>query len=360
MSQPTTYRGRRRRHIANRRVVPAVAQDTDCASRISEVASLADNSESSGLSLIVDEVRPQCDDVVTLTLVHSAGQSLPTWEPGAHIDLHLANGMVRQYSLHSPPDDCSRYQVSVLLEANSRGGSTFVHECVSKGVVVEASVPRNNFDLVPAAEYLFVAGGIGITPLLQMVATVQHRGLPYRLAYAARSRSRVAFAEELRDNPNVSIHISAEGNSLDVSCLITEDLDPRVHIYCCGPRRLLDAVTDRCRDLGISKQLHVEHFSGNATGPDPTIDSPFDVELSRTGVVLRVESDRTILDAVLAAGIKAPNSCGEGVCGSCEVRILEGEVDHRDQVLDDDEKAENEVIMICCSRARSPRLVLDM
>ncbi|MBC2637869.1 MULTISPECIES: PDR/VanB family oxidoreductase [unclassified Rhodococcus (in: high G+C Gram-positive bacteria)] len=315
---------------------------------------------STALKLVVDEVRKECDGVLTLSLIDGTGSTLPTWEAGAHIDLHLANGMVRQYSLHNAPGDSSRYEVAVLRDPNSRGGSQHIHDEVTKGATLTASLPRNNFPLKPAQEYLFVAAGIGITPLLPMMAAAAEKGIAYRLVYAGRSRPKMAFFEQLSDDDNVQMCVSDEGTRLNLDALIGDDLDPNVHIYSCGPERLLDALTARCADLGVSAQLHVEHFSGTAVELDPSVETVFEVELSRTGKTLTVGPDQTILDALLECGIKAANSCGEGVCGSCETTVLEGEVDHRDAVLDDDEKAENEVMMICCSRARSPRIVLDM
>lgn len=316
--------------------------------------------ESALLNLVVDEVRKECDDVLTLSLIDSAGESLPVWEAGAHIDLHLGNCMIRQYSLHSAPSDRSRYEVAVLRDPNSRGGSQYIHDEVKKGAAIVASTPRNNFPLKPSAEYLFVAGGIGITPLLPMMSAAEERGVPHRLVYAGRSRSNMAFYEPLSDNGNVEMCISDEGTRLNIDELLGTDLSPEVSIYSCGPQRLLDAITERCASAGLSKRLYVEHFAGTVVELDPNVETAFEVELSRSGHTLTVAADRTILDAVLACGIKAPMSCGEGVCGSCEVTVLAGDVDHRDQVLDEDEKAENDVMMICCSRARSPRLVLDM
>ncbi|WP_246860078.1 PDR/VanB family oxidoreductase [Rhodococcus opacus] len=231
---------------------------------------------------------------------------------------------------------------------------------MKKGATLTASLPRNNFSLKSAEEYLFVAGGIGITPLLPMMQAAARNGITYRLAYAGRSRSKMAFCEQLSDDSRVQVCVSDEGTRLNLDTLIGDDLDPKVHIYSCGPARLLDALAARCADLGMSARLHMEHFSGTVVELDPNEETAFEVELARSGRTLTIRPDQTILDALLACGIKAANSCGEGVCGSCETTVLEGVVDHRDAVLDDDEKAENDVMMICCSRARSPRIVLDI
>ncbi|MEN0135070.1 MAG: PDR/VanB family oxidoreductase [Rhodococcus sp. (in: high G+C Gram-positive bacteria)] len=312
------------------------------------------------LNLVVDEVRRECDDVLTLSLIDHAGNNLPTWEAGAHIDLHLADTMVRQYSLHSAPDDRSRYEVAVLRDPDSRGGSRYIHDEVKKGMILTASHPRNNFPLKPAAEYLFIAGGIGITPILPMMRAADAQRRRFRLVYAGRSRSKMAFLESLGGRDPVQLCVSDDGTRLNIDNLLPPELDPNVQIYSCGPERLLDAVTTRCTDLGLSKQLHVEHFSGTAADLDPDKEVAFEVELVRSRRTLTIAPDQTILDALLECGIKAPNSCAEGVCGSCETTVLDGEIDHRDQILDEDEQAENDVMMICCSRARSPRLVLDL
>ncbi|ABH00966.1 probable oxidoreductase (plasmid) [Rhodococcus jostii RHA1] len=312
------------------------------------------------LNLIVDEVRRECDDVLTLSLIDSAGQDLPTWEAGAHIDLHLPGNLARQYSLHSDPGDRARYEVAILRDPNSRGGSQYIHEEVRKGAMLPTSTPRNNFPLQPADEYLFVAGGIGITPMLPMMQAAAEMNRPARLIYAGRSRTTMAFVEQLAEQENVQLCVSDEGTRAHVADLLGPHLGPDVHIYSCGPERLLEAVTARAAEVGLSKQLHVERFSGTAVDLDPDVEKSFDVELSRSGRILTVAPDQTILDAVLACGIKVANSCAEGVCGSCETTVLEGEVDHRDQILDEDEQAENDVMMICCSRSRTPRLILDL
>ncbi|MDF3307551.1 PDR/VanB family oxidoreductase [Rhodococcus sp. T2V] len=312
------------------------------------------------LHLIVDEVRRECDDVLTLGLVDSAGTNLPRWEAGAHIDLHLPGDITRQYSLCSDPSDRTRYEVAILRDPESRGGSEHIHNEIRKGAMLTTSPPRNNFPLKPADEYLFIAGGIGITPMLPMMQAAAEMKRPNRLLYAGRSRTRMAFVEQLSDKDNVRFCVSDEGTRLEVAETIGPHLGPGVHIYSCGPESLLDEVTARCAETDLSQQLHVEHFSGSALVLDPEIENAFEVELSRSGRTLTVGPDQTILDSVLACGIKVANSCAEGVCGSCETTVLDGEVDHRDHILDEDEQAENDVMMICCSRARSPRLVLDL
>ncbi|QTI71227.1 PDR/VanB family oxidoreductase [Gordonia polyisoprenivorans] len=313
----------------------------------------------STLDLVVDEVRTECSGVVCVSLIDTDGQELPAWQPGAHIDLILGNGITRQYSLCGDTDDRARYTVAVLDDPRSRGGSRYIHRQLRKGDQISTSLPRNTFRLVDAAEYIFVAGGIGITPLLPMMAHARRVGRPSRLVYAGRDRARMAFVEQLAANPVVDFRVSGEGRRLDLATVLA-DMTEHSHLYACGPERLLDELHDLSRAASLGHRVHMEHFGGIAVELDADSERAFDVELARSGDVLRIAADQTILDAVLAHGIKAPNSCAEGVCGSCETTIISGEVDHRDQILDDDEKADNEVMMICCSRAACDRLVLDL
>lgn len=312
------------------------------------------------LELVVDEVRTEADDVVLVALVDESGQHLPPWEAGAHIDLNLPRGPIRQYSLCGDPDDRLRYEVAVLRDPDSRGGSAWIHDELAKGDRVPVSAPRNNFTLVDDAEhYLFVAGGIGVTPFLPMIASVRAAGRSYTLVYVGRTRSGMAFVEHLADDKSVHIHVSDEGSRVDLATLI-DGISTHTVVYGCGPERLLDALSGLCADRGISRRLHVEHFSGSVIELDAALENAFEVELAKTGKVIAVPADRTVLEALLDNGIKTTSSCGEGVCGSCETPVLDGEIDHRDQILDEEEREENEVMMICCSRARSARVVLDL
>lgn len=311
-------------------------------------------------TLTVDDIRTECRDTVVLELIDTGGHPLPGWEAGAHIDLHLPNGIIRQYSLCGDTNDLSRYEIAVLRDPDSRGGSEYIHAELRKGSTLRVGFPRNNFPLRDAPGYLFLAGGIGVTPLLPMIAAARRSGVPFTVRYAGSSRARMTFTDQLAAMPEAELHISDEGTRLDLAGVLTPDLGRGVLVYACGPARLLDAVSARCDELGVADQLRVERFSAALPALDRAVEREFDVELARSGRVVRVAADTSILDAVLACGVKAPNSCAEGVCGSCETAVLSGEVDHRDQILDDDEKADNTVMMICCSRARSDRLVLDL
>ncbi|MER5265461.1 PDR/VanB family oxidoreductase [Actinosynnema sp. NPDC002837] len=290
------------------------------------------------------------DGVVRLTLRHPAGEPLPAWEPGAHVDLVLGPDLVRQYSLCGDPADRSALQVAVLHEPAGRGGSRYVHSTLGEGSAVRVRGPRNQFPLVAAERYLFVAGGIGITPIVPMIRAVADRSASWRLLYGGRTRSSMAFAGELRDRygDRVVVRPQDETGLLELDSFLEAD----VEIYCCGPEPLLAAVEQRS-----PARLHVERFTPRAVeGPRTS----FEVELARSGRTLVVPEGESVLYAVEEAGIAVLSSCREGTCGTCETGVLAGVPDHRDSVLDEGERAACDVMMICVSRSRSPRLVLDL
>jgi ferredoxin-NADP reductase len=303
------------------------------------------------MKVLLEAKEPIADGVVLLTMRHPDGRPLPAWTPGAHIDLVLGD-LVRQYSLCGDPRDTSTLQVAVLREPSGRGGSRHVHDVLVAGQQIEIRGPRNHFPLVAAERYLFIAGGIGITPVLPMVAEVAAAGRDWRLVYGGRTRSAMAFREELaRRHPgNVEIRPQDEHGLLDLSSLAVEPHDTAV--YCCGPEPLLAAV-ERLRPTGT---LHVERFTPRAEGPR----QEFDVELAGSGAVVHVPADQSVLDVVERSGVAVLWSCREGTCGTCETAVLSGEPDHRDTVLTEEERAANDTMMICVSRSRSPRLVLDI
>jgi ferredoxin-NADP reductase len=310
------------------------------------------------LDLVLEKKEAVADDVVRLVLRHPDGYELPAWAPGAHVDLVLADGLVRQYSLCGDPDDLSTLHVAVLREEAGRGGSQHVHDELAEGDVVHVRGPRNHFPLVQADRYLFIAGGIGITPILPMIAQVQASGADWQLVYGGRSRSSMAFQAELQDRypGKVVIHPQDEAGLLDLPSLLA---DPgATAVYCCGPEGLLAAVEQRCASRPDGT-LHVERFApkdGAADGPRES----FEVELAQTGTILTIPADRSVLDVVEDSGVQVLSSCQEGTCGTCETTVLSGIPDHRDSVLTDDEQAANDTMMICVSRSRSPRLVLDL
>lgn len=296
------------------------------------------------------------DGVVGLTLAAEHGGPLPSWRPGAHIDLVLDEGLVRQYSLCGDPDDRLRYQVGVLLDVEGRGGSRRVHDEVHPGAVVEVRGPRNHFRLEDAERYLLVAGGIGITPILAMAAELDRTGRPWTLVYGGRTRSSMAYADRLCAlGAHVRLWPQDENGLIDLSALLT-DPTPGTAVYACGPEPLLRAVEEHCAHWPPGS-LHLERFAPKLI--DTGGDSPFEIELSDQRV-LQVPADRTALEVLEDAGFDILSSCREGTCGTCEVAIVEGEADHRDSVLTSEEQAENSCMMVCVSRANSPRLVIDL
>lgn len=305
------------------------------------------------------------EDVVLLELVARNGRDLPPWEPGAHVDLLLPGSptdvLERQYSLCGDPADRSRYRVAVLRETDGRGGSAAVHTDLAEGAALRIRGPRNHFHFEPppGAPVVLVAGGIGITPFLSMAAAAEAEGRDLTLLYAGRSRSRMAFVDELGDRygDRLRVHVTDEATRLDVAVTVAA-LPSTAHVYACGPVGLVTAVEEAWAGRP-SSQLHVEHFEAKEFGP-PVWQEPFEVELSLTGVTVEVPLERTVLDVVEEQGVLVVSSCRKGTCGTCETPVLEGDVEHRDSVLSPDEQLAADTMMICVSRAAGPRLVLDL
>ncbi|PPS72395.1 MULTISPECIES: PDR/VanB family oxidoreductase [Streptomyces] len=304
--------------------------------------------------LVIERREFAADDVLALTLRHPLGEPLPAWEPGAHVDVLPAPGLERQYSLCGDPADRSAWRIAVLRERPGRGGSAHVHEQLGEGGKVRVRGPRNNFRLEPAPRYRFVAGGIGITPILPMLAAAEATGADWTLLYGGRTRGSMAFVEELgRYGDRVTIAPEDESGLLDLPSVLN-DVPEGTLVYCCGPGPLLDAVEARCP----SGVLRVERFRPKEQESDGG--TAFEVELAQSGRTLTVAPEVSVLDAVRAAGIEVLYSCTEGTCGTCETDVLDGEPDHRDSVLTEDERAAGETMMICVSRCRGKRLVLDL
>lgn len=302
------------------------------------------------------------DGVVSLVLAPHDGVPLPPWQPGAHIDVVLPTGGVRQYSLCGPPAVNDRWRVAVLREPDGRGASQWIHDNVREGSELRIRGPRNNFPLRPAARYLFVAGGIGITPLLPMIAEAETAGADWSLLYGGRTRASMAFLPELEGyGERVTVRPQDEYGLLDLGGHLGEP-DPSALVYCCGPAGLIDAVEAHCATWPAGS-LDVERFAaapGQHSGGGEGGDEPFEVELRMSGVTLTVPPGQSVLKAVEAAGVPVLSSCEEGICGSCETAVLAGEIDHRDSLLTDDERAAGDTMLICVSRARGGRLVLDL
>jgi ferredoxin-NADP reductase len=308
-------------------------------------------------SLVVAERYAAAQGVTAVTLRHPHGGPLPAWAPGAHIELLLDNGLVRHYSLCGDPSDRSAWRIGVLRVPDSRGGSAYVHDHARVGTQLRVRGPWNTFALRPAERYLFLAGGIGITPVLPMVAAAQAAGARWRLLYGGRTRASMAFLAELAGYGDaVTVRPQDEYGLLDLDEYLA-DADAGTLVYCCGPEPLLTAV-ERRGAAWPSGTLRVERF--RAREQESTNAATFEVVLSRSGLSLTVDPAKSVLETVREAGVVALSSCGEGICGTCETEVLEGEPDHRDSVLSAEERASGETMMICVSRARGPRLVLDL
>lgn len=308
--------------------------------------------------------RDVAQSIVEWALADPNDKLLPGYRAGAHIDVYVTPGIVRAYSLVEPSGGVptARYVIAVALDAQSRGGSAHLHQHLKVGDSLEVGVPRNLFPMVDSdAPVLFIAGGIGVTPLLAMARERESCGRAWRMVLAARSREHAAFLPELQSlSGGLITHFDAEhaGQPLDVAALFT-GLERSTHIYCCGPKPMMDAVRDRARSLSHPEsQLHFESFTGAAASVEG--DRGFVVRLSSSGREIEVQPGQSILDALELAGVIVPSVCHEGNCGTCECTVLEGEVDHRDQILSDDERLANQSMMICVSRARGERLVLDL
>ena len=310
-------------------------------------------------TLVVRERRSEAEGVISLILSSPDGAVLPPWQPGAHVDLLLGNGLERQYSLCGDPSDAASWRIAVLREPDGRGGSAFVHSSLTVGSEVVVRGPRNHFELLPAARYVFIAGGIGITPILPMLDAAVAAGTQWSLLYGGRSHASMAFADDLvsRFGERVSLRPQDRHGLLDLPAVLGAPQDGTA-VYCCGPDGLLDAVQEYCEATGRPAP-HIERFRPK-TDTDADANHPFEVVLSRTGDVLHVPSDASILETVLSTGKSVLYSCTEGTCGTCETEVLEGVPDHRDSVLTSAEQAAGDTMMICVSRAKSDRLVLDL
>ncbi|MEV5984008.1 PDR/VanB family oxidoreductase [Streptomyces sp. NPDC052051] len=290
------------------------------------------------------------DGVVRLRL---EGRQVPRWEPGAHLDLVLPSGLIRQYSLCGDTADTSSYTVATRLLADGRGGSREVHEELREGAEVEVRGPRNRFPLVEAPAYVFVAGGIGITPVLPMLRALPP-GTPWRLLYCGRGRASMPFLDEIEKwgGDRVTVVATDEGERPDLDALFTQ-VPAGAAVYCCGPEGLMEAVEARVPE---GATLHRERFAPHATAVGG--DRPFEAELRRSGRTVTVPADSSLLAAVRAELPGTMYSCEQGFCGTCRQRVLAGEIDHRDELLTDAERGES--MLICVSRAQGERIVLDL
>ncbi len=309
------------------------------------------------IELVVREVVPAAEDTIVLVLERPDGTELPEWAPGAHIDLILGDDLVRQYSLCGDPSKRSQWRIGVLREPESRGGSRFLHDSVRAGSSLTARGPRNHFPLVPHDRYLFIAGGIGVTPILAMVRAAESEGAQWQLLYGGRRRESMAFVDELCEHGDkVAIRPQDQHGHLDLASYLA-DASSGTAVYCCGPEPLIAAVEAAC--AGADIPLHVERFAPKQD-PDAPANEEFEVYCADSDITVTVPADSTILAEVRKVGIEVLSSCSEGTCGTCEADIIEGVPDHRDSVLTPQDRKAGESMMICVSRCLGKRLVLDL
>ena len=317
------------------------------------------------LNAFVHTLKFEAQDILSLELRPSAGETFPAFEAGSHIDLHLPNGIVRSYSLLNDSQERHRYVVAVLKDKASRGGSRTVHEELRIAMPLQISEPRNNFKLIETAEHsVLVAGGIGITPILSMARRLQQLGRPFEVIYCARARRSAAYVAELEAlATEVHWHLDDEqGGPPDLQALLATRPGvgaANTHYYACGPAVMLDAFERSCASLGYG-HAHIERFQAVEVAPASDAQQTYTVALKRSGQVLTVMPGQSLLATLQGAGIYCNTSCEEGICGSCETRVLEGTPDHRDSVLSPEEQASQKMMMVCVSGCKSPHLVLDL
>lgn len=345
------------------RVATSQPSRTGCVTRLAELMTTFDSWSLEQASKLFDLVITRLDriaeGVLSIELAAPDGERLPAWRPGAHIDVLLPGEIVRQYSLCGNPEDADRWRIGVLHDPCSRGGSSYLHEELEEGGRLTVAGPRNNFGLVDSKRYLFIAGGIGITPIIPMIRTVAGQGKPWTLLYGGRSRRSMAFLEEIGEIPGGEIHIvpQDEFGLLDLDRFLGQH-DPEAAVYCCGPGPLLNAVEEKCQTWRAGA-LHLERFapSEKAAGKEA---GSFEVELARSGRRLVVPPYRSLLDILEENGCQVTNSCRAGICGTCLVRVLSGVPEHNDDVLSRADQEAGKVMLVCVSRAKSDRLVLDL
>ncbi|WP_406170813.1 cytochrome P450 [Streptomyces canus] len=314
--------------------------------------------------LRVTAVRAAAQDVVAVGLALPDGGDLPAWRPGAHIELRLPSGRLRQYSLCGDPADASTWRIGVLREPRGRGGSAELHELTRRGALFAVRGPRNHFPLTSAPSYLFLAGGIGVTPILAMVRAAAERGTPFTVVYGGRTRSTMAFADELAAvaGDKLTLLPQDEAGLPDLPRLLG-GLDADTAVYACGPAPMLAAVERECARLDLTDRLHLERFTAGddlETAYDAAENRDFDVQLARTGGTLTVPADRRLIEVLRDAVPGLSYDCEKGYCGACETRVLGGTPEHRDSVLSEEERLAGRTMMICVGRCQGDRLVLDL
>ncbi|MCA0934372.1 PDR/VanB family oxidoreductase [Vibrio alginolyticus] len=313
------------------------------------------------VQVIAKKLRSQ--NVVSVDLVAINGVELPAFEAGAHIDLHLQNGLVRQYSLFHSPNQRDQYRIAIQLAEESRGGSHWVHRNLQVGDIISVSEPKNVFQLAEnAPKHVLFAGGIGITPLLSMAECLSDSNQEFELHYSAKSKVEAPFCKEISVSSwadQAQFYFSDEANRLDANKIFA-DLDPEAHIYVCGPERYIEYVLQTAKESSWpEEQVHRELFQAPANH-DERENTAFELHLSLSGLTLDVPADSSVLDVLTEAGVDVPFSCGEGVCGTCITNVIDGTPEHRDHYLTDKEKACNREFLPCCSRSKTPSLTIEL
>ncbi|UEA58970.1 PDR/VanB family oxidoreductase [Gordonia otitidis] len=314
----------------------------------------------SELAVEVVTRRDVADRVVELTLAAPDRADLPAWTPGAHLELHLPNGLRRQYSLCGDPSDRTVYRVGILREVDGRGGSEYIHSSLTMGHSLTVGTPANHFEFVPAERHLFVAGGIGITPLMPMMQVAHDSGAPWSLVYLGRSRSTMAFVDELltRFPGHIDVRPDDECGITDLEALVSTVL-PGTQVHGCGPEGMLRAL-ETAMAAWPAGSLRTERFAPKDAAALTASTGACNVYFTESDIEIEVGADTTIVEAAEQAGVPVIYSCMEGTCGTCETRVVCGEIDHRDSILSDEEKNANDVMMICVSRAKGDRLELEL
>lgn len=310
-------------------------------------------------TLRVQQKRWEAEGVTSVTLVDPTGTPLPTWRPGAHLSLHLPNGLTREYSLCSDPADTTAWTVAVLRTPDSRGGSSYVHDSLPVGALIEVVGPRDNFHLDEAPSHLLMAGGIGITPVIAMARELERQGADWTMLYTGRSRAVMAFLDEVEAFPRERIHIHVDdeaGGHPDIDTALGS-LDPRALVYACGPEAFMNAI-----EAGMPNpdHLRIERFKAPEPAAASDLDEGFEVLVASTGDRVPVGAEESVLQALENAGLDVDSSCTEGICGTCETRVLSGEVDHRDFLMTPEEHDQAGTMMICVSRCTGRVLELDI
>lgn len=314
------------------------------------------------INMLVNGIQCEADSIISIELIAEDGSTLPSFSAGSHIDLHLSNGLIRQYSLSNNPQEKHRYEIAVLKDPQSRGGSQAVHE-LKKGDRIKISEPRNLFPLVDTAKaFKLFAGGIGITPILCMAEKLYAMGVEFELFYFAKSHKNAAYIERIRKSPfsnSVYFYFDDEQSNQNLDIKQCLDYQEGSHLYVCGPSGFMNFVLESANTNGWSEDsLHKEYFSAEQT--DQSTNEVFDIKIESTGEIITINKDETIISALAKNGIDIPLSCEQGICGTCVTRILDGIPEHRDMYFSESEKALNNQFLPCCSRSKSKVLVLDL